>query len=174
MMKLLFLTFFGFLASVFVPQDQNVKELRRLMNEGKDSKSAAAQLYEKVGEYAGSDPLLLGYKASAYAFRAKYSSNPLKKLKSIKTSSRIFTDAVAKDGNNLELRFMRYAVEVNTPKSLDLSAHVNEDKGILIEALRKYPKSGFTPETATIARDFLKQNCSCSEEEKQVLENVKI
>jgi hypothetical protein len=173
-MKLLLFTFFSFLATVFAPQQQDVKELRRLLNEGKDSKAAASQLYEKVGGYSGSDPLMLGYKASAYALRAKYSGNPLKKLKSIKASSRIFTDAVAKDGNNLELRFMRYAVEAQTPKSLDLSAHVNEDKGILIDALRKYPKSDFTKETATIARDFLKQNCSCSEEEKQVLENVKI
>src|SRR5436190_20992058 len=97
MMKLL-LTFFGFCLTVFAPQEYDVKELRRLLNEGKDSKNSAVQLYEKVGEYSGTDPLLLGYKASAYALRAKYSGNPLKKLKSIKASSRIFTDAVSKDG----------------------------------------------------------------------------
>jgi hypothetical protein len=174
-MKTMLLTFWGFLATVLLPfQDPDLKELRRLLNEGNNSKESAAELYQKIGEYGGEDPLMLGYKASAWALQARYSGNPLKKLKSIKTSSRIFTDAVNQDGNNLELRFLRYAVEVNTPKSLHLSNHVNEDKTILIEALRKYPDSNFSPETAQIALDFLQDYCSCSEEEKQVLNTAKI
>jgi hypothetical protein len=170
----LLLLFFGLLPSVFALQNYDVKELRRLLNEGNENKKAAGQLYQKVGEYSGEDGLILAYKASAYGLRAKHSGNPLKKLKSIKASSRIFTQAVQKDGSNLEIRFMRYAVEYNTPKSLDLSTHVNEDKTILISALKQYPSSGFTPETAKIARDFLQLYCHCSEEDKLVLQQVKL
>src|SRR4051812_45803020 len=112
----LLLTFWSFFATVFYTQGYDIPELRRLLNEGKESKKSAATLYEKVGSYSGNDALIMGYKASAYALQAKYSGNPFKKMKAIKTSSGIFTQAINQDGENLELRFMRYAVEVQTPK----------------------------------------------------------
>lgn len=174
MLKLLLITFLSVLTTVFFKQDYDIKELRRLLNEGKESEKPANELFNKVGKYSGEDALLLGYKASAYALRAKYSGNPLKKLKSIKTASRIFNSSVAKDGKSLEIRFMRYAVETQTPKSLHLSKHVTEDKTMLLEALQHYPQSDLTPETARIVRDFMQQYCECTEEEKQTLNSVKL
>jgi hypothetical protein len=173
-MPMLLLTFWTFLATFFPGQEFDIKDLRALLNEGKTSKAAAENLYDKVGDYSGEDALILGYKASAWALRAKYSGNPIKKLKSIKGSGHIFSDAVNRDPQSLELRFLRYAVEAQTPKSLNLSKHLEEDEGVLLEGFRKYPNSAFTPETARIARDFLMEFCTCAEEEKQMLSQVKI
>ena len=150
------------------------KQLRHQLLRAVDDGKTTDSLYKSLLVIPNRSPLINGYIATLQALQAKYSWNPYTKLKQVNNAEKTFDKSITADPHNLELRFMRYAVEVQTPKSLDLSAHVNEDKGILIEALRKYPKSDFTKETATIARDFLKQNCSCSEEEKQVLENVKI
>lgn len=165
-------TFLSFLLTVFTYQEYNLPELRNLLHKGNEKESAAAELFRKVGAYKGTDALLWGFKASAYALQANYSNNPFKKLDAIKTSSRLFTEAVKRDAANPEIRFMRYAVEVHTPKMLNLSSHLNEDKAILLETLKKYPKTSLTPEMARVVRDFLQKNCDCNESEWKVLAQV--
>jgi|SRR6478735_608366 len=167
-------TFFVWLSTVFLLQDASVAELRQLLFEGSANEDKAHQLFEKVGDYKGSDPVLIGYKGAAFALKAKYGFNPVGKLKHIKTAQKYFNDAVAAAPENMEVRFLRYSVEAQTPKMIDLSAHVPEDQALLMEGLRKYPKSNFTPETARITRDYMVQHCTCNEQEKEFLKKLKL
>jgi hypothetical protein len=170
----LLLTFWGFFYSVFAGQETDIPALRRLFYEARDSEAKAEQLFKEIGNYEGGEAILIAYKAGAYALKAKHGTNPLNKLKSIKRAQQYFTEAVKRDPENLEIRFMRYAVEVQTPGSLGYSKHVQEDKELLISGLKSYPNAAFTPETARIARDFLRHDCKCSEEEKQFLQQMEL
>jgi hypothetical protein len=175
-MKVFWLTFLAFLATIFssFAEEFNMKELRETLRTASDTKANSTKLFEKVGGYSGEDAVLISYKAAAHAIKAKFATNPLKKLKFIKASARIFEEAVQRNNKDLEIRFVRYAVETQTPAKIKLSKHVEEDKNMLMQAIRDYPKSGFHPDVARLARDFLKQNCSCSEEEKKELEAFKL
>lgn len=171
---LVLLTFFAFFASIFQPQEPNVNELRELLFKGKEDKEQAKQLFLKVGTYEGSDPLLIGYKGAAFALKAKHGGNPLGKLKNIKKAQTYFSSAVSAAPQNPEIRFLRYSVEAQTPGSLNLSKHLTEDKDVLMHGLKNIPGSGFTQNTARIARDYLLQYCTCSAQEKEFLEGLKL
>ncbi|MBK0402188.1 hypothetical protein I5M27_04285 [Adhaeribacter sp. BT258] len=171
---ILFFTFWSFFHSVFAAQEINIPALRQLFYEARDSEKKADLLFEKIGNYGGKEGILIAYKAGAYALKAKYGANPLNKLKNVKKAQQYFSEAVQRDPQNLEIRFMRYAVEVQTPDFIGYSEHVNEDKNLLLNGLRKFPNSGFTLETATIARDFMRQYCECSEQEKQFVQQLRL
>jgi hypothetical protein len=170
---LTFLSFFASLSSLFA-QEYDMKEMREMLRTASDSKANSNKLYEKVGSYSGEDAVLISYKAAAHAIKAKFASNPLKKLKYIKASARIFDEATQRNNQDLEIRFVRFAVETQTPAKIKLSKHVEEDKNILLQAIRDYPKSGIHPDVARLARDFLKEYCICSEEEKKDLDAIKL
>src|SRR5690606_17265537 len=160
--------------SVFAFSQPEVKALRQLFFEARDSEKKADELYDKVGDYQGNSAILIAYKAGAHALKAKYGFNPMSKLKHVKHSQQYFSEAVQRDPADLEIRFMRYAVEVQTPAMLGYSEHVEEDKALLLKGLLEYPASGFTPETGRIARDFLRQHCACSSSEKEFLQQMQI
>lgn len=168
------LTFFLYFHTVFGVQEPPVAELRQLLYEGSENEDQADALFKKVGNYKGSDPVLIGYKGAAFALKAKHGFNPIGKLKHIKEAQQYFNQAVAAAPQNMEVRFLRYSVEAQTPKMLDLSAHVSEDQALLLEGLHRYPKADFTPETARITRDYLVQYCTCSDEEKDFLTKLKL
>ena len=170
----LLLTFLVFFHSVLLAQDPGIAELRQLLFKGSQNEDQADLLYEKVGKYNGSNALLIGYKGAAHALQAKHSFNPISKLKHIKNAQEYFSEAVAAEPENLEIRFLRYSVEVQTPAMLDLSEHVPEDQAILLEELRKYPASNFNAVTAAIARDYLLQYCPCSARDKAFLQALKL
>jgi len=171
---LLFLTFFAVLHSVFQPTEPDVNELRELLLKGSENKEQAKVLFEKVGNYEGNDPLLIGYKGAAFALKAKHGANPLNKLKNVKKAQALFATAVSAAPQNPEVRFLRYSVEAQTPASLNLSKHLTEDKDLLMQGLKNIPGSGFTAYTARIARDYLLKYCTCSEQEKEFLNGLKL
>jgi hypothetical protein len=175
-MRIFWLFLFGFFSVPVIAfaQEYNILEVRELLTDSGENKEKSTKLYDKIGNYSGDNAVLIAYKAAAYALKAKYATNPFKKLKFIKTSSKFFDEAVQRDDKNLEIRFVRFAVETKTPAKVNLSKHVEEDKNILIQAIRDYPKSGIEPDLARKARDFLKQYCKCSEEEVKTMDEIKL
>lgn len=170
----LLLTFWALFYSVFAGQELNIPALRQLFYEARESEKKADLLFKQVGNYGGKDGLLIAYKAGAYALKAKYGANPINKIKHVKKSQQYFSLAVQRDPQNLEIRFMRYAVEVQTPGVLGYSEHLAEDKKMLLDGLRNFPRSGFTRETAIIARDFMREHCECTKQEKEFVQQLKL
>ena len=89
-------------------------------------------------------------------------------------SANIFNDAVARDNLNVEIRYIRYVVETNTPAKVKLSQHLEEDKQILVQAIKDHPKSGLAPELVSAARDFIIRNCVCTVDEMKILNEAKL
>lgn len=133
---------FGAVFSSFA-QEYDMKELRETLRVASDSKENSTKLFEKVGNYSGEDAVLISYKAAAHAIKAKYATNPFKKLKLIKASARIFDEAMQRNDQDLEIRFVRFAVETQTPAKIKLSKHVEEDKNILLQAIRDFQNQVF-------------------------------
>lgn len=167
-------TFICLFHSVFVKQEPEVATLRQLLLKGSEWEASANILYEKVGHYAGASALLTGYKGAAHALKAKYSFNPVSKLKHIKKAQQFLSEAVSAAPGNLEVRFLRYSVEVQTPAMLDLSKHVAEDQALLLAGLRNYPASDLDAVTAAIARDYLRQHCPCNSRDKAFLQALRL
>jgi hypothetical protein len=146
-----------------------LKELRRLLYESDNSKATGDRFYKKMQHYNGQEPVVLAYKGASEAIRAKYAGNPMAKLNHLKAAHRFFEQAVASDRTNPEIRFIRYSVESNTPKILNMRQNLQTDKKIIIDNILRYPKSDLDAETYKIARSFLLADDDVSPEEKKTI-----
>jgi tetratricopeptide (TPR) repeat protein len=152
----------------------SVAELRGQYVKASKEEAAAKLFHKKMSAYKEDDPVLLAYKAASEAVMAKHVWNPYSKLKQLKTANAIFEDAVALDKDNPEIRFLRFTVEHYVPRYLNLSAHVEEDKKMIIESLKAYPDSELPEPLARSMRDFMLTKDHCSEEEKKILRDISI
>ncbi|MBB6612056.1 hypothetical protein H7F15_13480 [Pontibacter sp. Tf4] len=149
-------------------------ELRQEYLAASNDEDAAKDFYAKMEKYSGNHAVILGYKAASEAVMAKYVWNPYFKMKHLKTAAGLFEEAIARDREEPEIRFLRFVVESHIPDYLNMSDNLEEDKAIVIKNLVKHPESGINTELARMMRDFLVAKDRCTEQEKQVLQKLKI
>jgi len=170
----LFLLVFLYSSAMADSTRYNVSQLRLQYLQASKEEAVAKQFHKKMSDYNDDDPLVLAYKAASEAVMAKYVWNPYSKLKQIKTANAIFADAVARDKDNAEIRFLRFTLEHYVPRYLNLSAHVVEDKEMIISSLQAYPASNLSEGLARTMRDFMLTKDHCTEAEKKILRNIDI
>jgi uncharacterized protein YcsI (UPF0317 family) len=79
--------------------------------------------------------LSTGYKGANLMVSAKYAFNPIKKLSRFNKGKDLMEQALKRDPQNLELRYIRFTIQTNLPGFLGYSANVNNDKEFLINKL---------------------------------------
>ena len=175
MITFLLFLLLGFVTNV-LPADNTkaytLTTLRKDYLKASKDEAAARLFYKKMADYNERHPVVLAYKGASEAVMAKYNWNPYNKLKHVKTAGSIFKEAVALDNANPEIRFLRFTVEHYIPRYLNLSEHLKEDKGVIIEGLKKHPHSGMPTDMAKTIRDFMLTKDHCTEAEKEVLRNI--
>lgn len=82
-----------------------------------------------------STPVMKAYYGASKAIEAKYLYNPYRKLESLKSGLKIINQAADLDATELEIRFVRFAVESNIPGFISFTSHVESDKNMLINNL---------------------------------------
>ncbi|MFD1185351.1 hypothetical protein [Pontibacter rugosus] len=173
-LPLILLLFIVHVASADTSQRYKVSALREEYLEASTDEDVAVRFNKKMKEYDGDAPLVLAYKAASEAVMAKYVWNPYSKLKQLKSAASIFEEAVKRDRENPEIRFLRFTVEHYVPRYLNLSPNIEEDKKILINALKAHPRSGISPELARTMRDFMLTKDHSTAAERKVLQSIEI
>lgn len=168
-----------FLLCAFMVQGLNVTNyklpaLRAEYLAASKDEDAARDFYAKMEKYTGKEAVVLGYKAASEAVMAKYVWNPYSKLKHLNTATNLFSEAVALNEQNPEIRFLRFVVETHVPAYLKKSNNLEEDKAIVIESLKDHKTAGLQPSLARIMRDFLVAKDRCTPEEREMLQNLRI
>ena len=82
-----------------------------------------------------SNPVLEGYKASATMMMAKYVFNPFTKLAYFQKGKTILEKAIQADNTNIELRFLRLAIQSNVPAFLGYKNNMSVDKAFLRQTI---------------------------------------
>lgn len=129
-MKLL-ITLFLFISTVLDQQPQ-ISELRNLYKNAAEEEAAAEKLLEVTEDKTSANPLVLGYNGAAHMMMAKHVGNPFNKLSYFNKGKEIFTKAIEAAPDNVELRFLRFAVQAETPAFLNYKQDLEEDKEILL------------------------------------------
>ena len=75
--------------------------------------------------------LLLGYKGAAQMMMAKHVINPLSKMSHFSKGKKAFSKAIEDQPSNVELRFLRFSVQSETPEFLGYKDNLEEDKKML-------------------------------------------
>ena len=68
---------------------------------------------------------------------AKHAMNPLSKYSYFNKGKKALDEAVNKEPNNLEIRFMRYISQEQTPAFLGYNKYLKSDKAFILAEYRK-------------------------------------
>jgi hypothetical protein len=97
-----------------------------------ESKSVCYDMLNRLEKYK-SDNKALGYLGAYTMIKANHQLNPFKKLTSFNEGKKLLEQAIKQTPNDLELRFIRYAIQISIPKFLGYNTHILDDKKILQE-----------------------------------------
>lgn len=129
-----------FLLAIFctkpcLSQELSIHQVRSLFEEAAVDEMVCNDLLNTLDPINVSDPLLYGYKGAGFMISAKYPFNPFKKLSRFNKGKRILEEAISAAGENVELRFLRLAIQNNTPAFLRYDDDIQKDKAFLKKAL---------------------------------------
>ncbi|MGB7784946.1 MAG: hypothetical protein WBL27_02495 [Salinimicrobium sp.] len=111
-------------------QAPSISEVRQLYMQSAEDKAAAKKLLEFSEENEDS-ALLLGYKAVAEMMMAKHVFNPLSKMSHFSKGKKDFARALDAEPENVEIRFLRFSVQSETPDFLGYKENLEQDKKFL-------------------------------------------
>lgn len=117
----------------------NAKSLRELYNKSADSEACFNQFYELAQAKYESDPtnqLNKAYYASAIMVGSKFTFNPINKLSKFNKGKALLEESLLKATEDLEIRYIRFTMQVKTPMILAYKSKINEDKEILKTAIK--------------------------------------
>lgn len=159
MLYRILIVFFTVLCS-FSSNDE-LNTVRTTFEKAKDNKEYAEKL--KTQTESKEKAILKAYHGTAWAFLAKHNSNPYKKLEYVKKGLEFLNSAVLSDAADIEIRFLRFAVEENIPVIVSFTSHIEADKSMLLSNLK--PTHSYY---ATI-KGYLLKSTKLSQEEKDKL-----
>ncbi len=130
-----FLIFFFLGTSLMAAQNSQIEKARYLYNKAANEEKAALELLDLTEKKNEEEPVLLGYKAAGHMMMAKHVGNPFKKMSHFNKGKKILNNALEADKQNLELRFLRFAVQAEAPAFLGYRENLEEDKLLLINGV---------------------------------------
>ena len=125
------------LVSSMPGQDLQLKEIRSLYKQAAVEEAAAKKLLKHTEDAKDGEAIKHGYHGVANMMMAKFVGNPFRKLSYFKKGKEFFSEAIAREPQNLELRFLRFTVQAETPGFLNYKQDLEEDKEMLLSRVLK-------------------------------------
>lgn len=142
------------------------EDVRPMYHKAASDEKACKELIKILAPFTEhNNALLSGYKGSATMMMAKYVFNPVTKLSYFNKGKNILEKAISKEKNNVELRFLRYGVQLSIPFFLGYKSDLKTDKEFLLTSLQKMDDT----ELKILIIDFLKEHGDLNTKEKQLL-----
>lgn len=165
-MNLIFSLLLILVADTAAPTNPTLKEVRTLYQRAATESSACKHMMSRLEGFDQSNhPLFFGYRGSATMMMAKYVSNPFSKLSHFRTGKAMLNKAIAASENNMELRFLRFAAQTESPAFLGYKDDIAFDRDFLLRSVRQ-AKDPVLKETVIL---FMQRSPYVSAEQKKLL-----
>ncbi|MEP7080774.1 MAG: hypothetical protein ABI784_08590 [Ginsengibacter sp.] len=113
-----------------------LNDVRMMYHEASSNDNVCKSLVEILKPYnEKNNPVLSGYRAGATMMMAKYVFSPFTKISYFRKGRDMLQRAVNADDQNIELRFLRFAVQTNLPFFLGYKDHIDADKIFILKGL---------------------------------------
>ncbi|RQO65834.1 hypothetical protein DBR43_26665 [Pedobacter sp. KBW06] len=145
------------------PELREVKRLFEAATHSKDSSDRLLEILSGIGP--SSPPLFICYKGAAEMMRCRYGLNPIHKFKRFKKGKALIEAAVKKESHNIEIRFLRFAIQTNLPSFLNYNDDITKDKQFLLSNLKTIKDKKLKDSISK----YLSTSNYCSAEEKKGL-----
>lgn len=121
--------------SLFLETNISISDVRQQYSNAIYDRKTATALSAVLDQVQVNKPLLYAYKGANTALMAKYAFFPTEKWSLAKKGSAILDEAVNAAPAIAEIRFLRFATEMNMPVITGLKKNLNIDKTILIKTI---------------------------------------
>ena len=125
---LVFLFFFNFSNA-----QSDIQDIRKIFILSIDSYQKCSQLNRITSERVSKCPIYHSYNTVSRILKSKYLRNPVKKVKVFKENTERLDSLVASYPKKIEIRFLRYSIQLNAPKILGYTTFVKEDYEFIIK-----------------------------------------
>ena len=147
---------------VFVAFSQSLSEIRSEFHLAVLNPDDSRNFYDFVSEIENPSPTVQAYQAVSEALLAQVVWNPFNKLKQVIKYSDQMKKVVEADPHNVEIRFLRLAIEYNLPSFLGMSTHMEEDVNKIVANLSNLTRMQVSPHFGKYIFSFLEQTDLCS------------
>ena len=111
----------------FSNAQSDIEDIRKVFILSTDSYQKCSQLYKMSSERVSISPIYHSYNIISKILESKYLRNPVKKVKVFKENTKLLDSLLVSHPKNLEIRFLRYSIQLNAPKILGYTNFVKED-----------------------------------------------
>ena len=117
----------------FSNAQSDIQDIRKIFILSIDSYQKCSQLNRMSSERVSKCPIYHSYNIVSRILESKYLRNPVKKVKVFKENTKRLDSLVASYPKKIEIRFLRYSIQLNAPKILGYTTFVNEDYEFIIK-----------------------------------------
>ena len=111
----------------FSNAQSDIKDIRKIFILSTDSYQKCSQLNRMSSERVSICPIYHAYNIVSKILESKYLRNPVKKFKVFKENTKLLDSLLVYHPKILEIRFLRYSIQINAPKILGYTTFVKED-----------------------------------------------
>ena len=126
--------------------NSDMNEVRTNFNLAVQDKNIWKKMMEKLEQYNEKSSVYLAYLGGYQTIWANHVFNPLSKLATFKNGKNNIELAISKEPENVEIRYIRFSVQKNSPSFLGYNSHLKEDRDFLVKNIKN------------INSDFLQKN----------------
>lgn len=162
--------FFAFISLLFATngrsEDLTLHNVRTLYGKATTEESDCEKLLRVLPPYEDTnDETLKAYRACATMLNAQYVWSPFTKMSYFKNGRNHLQKSVEADPDNVEIRYLRFTIQTESPAFLGYNEEISEDKNMLISSLNSLNDK----ELKKMIFDYLKSSDQLTKEEKQSL-----
>ncbi len=146
--------------------------LRKEYLKAVDDEKSVTFLLATLTKFDSPDALVIAYQACLETLKAKQVWNPLEKLALAKQSQATFSKAIDLNPNHLEIRFLRYSIQLSLPSYLYLSKDLTEDKVLIMKLIQEIKTTDLGKENLARITHFMLTNGQCTPAEKEIIKKI--
>ena len=124
---------FILLANINYVFSQDVKHLRKLYLTSYNNKSTCDSLSSYLNLFDKKNNTIDAYIGANNLLISKFSKNIVKKFKYFEEGKKLIEQAIKNDPKNIEIIFIRYLNQINSPWFLNYNQNLGEDRDFLIK-----------------------------------------
>ncbi|MEQ8625653.1 MAG: hypothetical protein RJQ00_02435 [Vicingaceae bacterium] len=138
-------------------QNNKLVELRTSYIEALHDCDEAERVYDIFLAVENPSAKMLAYRAALEAIMTKTTWNLFKKINYLNKSETSFNKAIEMAPDDVEIRFMRMAVQYEIPEYLGYSEDMEEDRKFIVKNIDKFNPATLEHETLLAILDFMKK-----------------
>ena len=124
---------FILLANINYVFSQDVKHIRELYLTSYNNKSTCDSLSSYLNLFDKKNNTIDAYIGANNLLISKFSKNIVKKFKYFEEGKKLIEQAIKNDPKNIEIIFIRYLNQINSPWFLNYNQNLDEDRDFLIK-----------------------------------------